>query len=104
LVIPMASANVIATINDVTEPEARSLAISIHEFFGNVGSSLSPLAAGIIADVYGLGVAIASISSTAWLFCGIFLFIASLFVVKDMDKLRNIMRERAILESKKVRG
>lgn len=103
-VIPMASANVIATINDVTEPEARSLAISIHEFFGNVGSSLSPLAAGIIADAYGLGVAIASISSTAWLFCGIFLFIASLFVVKDMDKLRNIMRERAILESKKVKG
>ncbi|MCX8188284.1 MAG: MFS transporter [Nitrososphaeria archaeon] len=101
-VIPMASANVIATINDVTEPEARSLAISIHEFFGNVGSSLSPLAAGIIADVYGLGVAIASISSTAWLFCGIFLFIASLFVVKDMDKLRNLMRERAMLERKKL--
>lgn len=101
-VIPMASANVIATINDITEPEARSLAISIHEFFGNIGSAMSPLAAGIIADAYGLGVAIASISSTAWLFCGIFLFIASLFMVKDMNKLRSLMHERAQLERKKL--
>jgi predicted MFS family arabinose efflux permease len=101
-VIPMASANVIATINDITEPEARSLAISIHEFFGNVGSSMSPLAAGIIADVYGLGIAIASISSLAWAICGIFLFIASIFVVKDMDKLRSLMRERAAIEKRKV--
>jgi hypothetical protein len=49
-----------------------------------------------------LGIAIASISSLAWAICGIFLFIASIFVVKDMDKLRSLMRERAAIEKRKV--
>ena len=93
--MPMSSANVIATIYDITLPEVRSTTMAIEYFVENSGAALAPLLTGIIADAFNLETAILSISLTAWLLCfGIYLG-ALAFVPGDILALRAQLRQRA---------
>jgi sugar phosphate permease len=93
--MPMSSANVIATIYDVTLPEVRSTTMAIEYLIENSGAALAPLLTGIIADAFDLQTAILSISLTAWLLCFV-IYLGALTVVEgDILSLRAQLRQRA---------
>jgi len=91
----MSSANVIATIYDVTLPEVRSTTMAIEYFVENSGAALAPLLTGIIADAVNLETAILSISITAWLLCFVIYLGALAVVPGDIRALRAQLHERA---------
>lgn len=93
--MPMSSANVIATIYDVTLPEVRSTTMAIEYFVENSGAALAPLLTGIIADAVNLETAILSISLTAWLLCFVIYLGALAVVPGDILSLRAQLRQRA---------
>lgn len=95
LFIPFASANVIATVYDITLPEVRSTAYAVESFIESAGAALAPLIAGIIADAFSLRTAILLICISTWILCAIFFSITSFFVPKDIKDLREQMRQRA---------
>jgi len=95
LFIPFASANVIATVYDVTLPEVRSSALAIQYFIESAGAALAPWLAGLIADRTSLRVAILSICVSTWVLCAVFFVIAAYLVPKDIQTLRAQLRERA---------
>ena len=93
--MPMSSANVIATIYDVTLPEVRSTTMAIEYFVENSGAALAPLLTGILADAFDLQTAILSISITAWVLCFV-IYLGALSVVRgDIQSLRLELRRRA---------
>jgi predicted MFS family arabinose efflux permease len=96
--MPLASANVITTIYDMTLPEVRSTANAVQQFFEQVGSSTAPLIAGLIAVNSSLKDAILIICISAWAACFIFLLIATYYVPKDLQLLRTQLQERARIE------
>jgi MFS family permease len=102
LFIPFASANVIATVYDVTLPEVRSTALSVQYFIENGGAALAPFLAGLIARVYSLHVAILAICIAAWILGAIFLALTAYFVPYDISILRAQMRERAEIERQRA--
>ena len=67
-------------------------------FFGQVGSSVAPLFAGIIADSSSLKDAILIICVSAWAACFIFICIAAYLVPKDLQDLRDQLKQRAEIE------
>lgn len=93
--MPMSSANVIATIYDVTLPEVRSTTMAVEYFVENSGAALAPLLTGIIADALDLQTAILSISLTAWLVCFVIYLGALTVVGGDIQSLRAELRRRA---------
>ena len=95
LFIPFASANVLSTIYDITLPEIRSTAMAVESFIENAGATLAPLLAGLIAVGSSLGNAILIICISTWILCSIFLAVAAYLVPKDIETLRNQMRDRA---------
>jgi MFS transporter, Spinster family, sphingosine-1-phosphate transporter len=95
LFIPFASANVIASVYDITLPEVRSTALSIQYLIENGGAALAPLMAGFIARDYSLHTAILSICVSAWILGSIFLGLTAYLIPKDIATLRSQMRERA---------
>lgn len=103
-IMPQAAANVVATTQDITEPEGRSTALAILGVFENSGSALSPLIAGYIADLYGLHIACLSISVVTWIICGVFFTILSLWIAKDIQHLRSLMTKRAEMEKKRAKA
>lgn len=98
LFIPFASANVIATVYDITLPEVRSTALSVQYFIENGGAALAPLLAGIIAVNYSLHTAIIAICVTTWILGALFLGVTAYLVPRDIQTLRAQMRERAAFE------
>lgn len=107
--IPFASPNVTSIVNDITLPEMRSTALAIQYFIESSGAALAPLLTGIISDSLRAagnssprGNAILLICTVAWALCGIFFFITSKFIDKDIKSLRATMQERAeaIVEGK----
>lgn len=100
--IPFASANVIATVHDITLPEVRSTALAIQYFIENGGAATAPLLAGIIARNASLHTAILSICVSAWIIGSMLLGLAAYLVPHDIATLRGQLRERAELESKQV--
>jgi MFS family permease len=97
--MPFASPNVLATIYDVTLPEVRSSANAIAYFFEQIGSSIAPALAGLLAVKITLGGAILAISVSAWVACFVFLVITSILVPKDIQDLRAQLRQRAQKET-----
>jgi hypothetical protein len=104
LFIPFASANVIATVYDITLPEVRSTALAVQYFIENGGAALAPLIAGLIARSYSLQIAILAICISAWILGAIFLAITAYLVPHDVNILRNQMRERAEIERQRALG
>jgi MFS family permease len=96
LTMSIASPNVIATVQDVAEPEVRGTAQAIMSLADNIGAALAPLIAGAIADRWSLHVAILSICIATWLLCAIFFGLVALLVPRDVARLRETMRERAL--------
>ncbi|HOJ01766.1 MAG TPA: MFS transporter [Anaerolineaceae bacterium] len=102
LFIPFASPNVTSIVNDVTLPEMRSTATAIQYFIESSGAALAPLLTGIISDSlraagnpYPRGTAILIICTTTWALCGIFFFITSKFIEKDVNSLHSSLQQRA---------
>jgi len=96
--MPFASPNVVTTIYDMTLPEVRSTANALQNFFEQIGSSIAPLMAGIIADSSSLQDAILIICVSAWILCFIFISIAAYLVPKDLKDLRDQLKQRAEVE------
>jgi len=93
--MPLSSANVIATVYDVTVPEVRSTAQAVEYFIENAGAAFAPIITGIIADAFSLQTAILLICSVAWGLCFIF-YLGALFTIDhDTNHLRAQMAERA---------
>ena len=93
--MPLSSANVIATVYDITVPEVRSTAQASEYFVENAGAAFAPILTGIIADIYDLKTAILLICTVAWGLCFLF-YIGAIFTIdKDAHDLRNQMAERA---------
>ena len=93
--MPLSSANVIATVYDVTVPEVRSTAQAVEYFVENGGAAFAPIITGVIADAVSLQTAIILICSVAWGLCFIF-YLGALFTVdQDIHNLRAQMAERA---------
>lgn len=93
--MPLSSANVIATVYDVTVPEVRSTAQAVEYFIENTGAAFAPLLAGIIADASNLRTAILLICITAWLLSFLFYLGAFFTIDKDTRSLRAQMAARA---------
>ena len=98
LFIPFSSPNVISTVYDITLPEVRSTALAIQYFIENGGAALAPLLAGFIARSYSLHVAILTICVSAWIITGILLAFTAYLVPRDIQTLRDQMKERARIE------
>ncbi|MCK6539737.1 MAG: MFS transporter [Anaerolineales bacterium] len=93
--MPLSSANVIATVYDVTVPEVRSTAQATEYFVENGGAWIAPVLTGIIADAVDLQTAILLICVVAWGLC-FFFYLGALFTIdKDAQDLRGQMAERA---------
>ena len=93
--MPLSSANVIATVYDVTVPEVRSTAQASEYFIENAGAAFAPIITGIIADAYDLKTAILLICTVAWVLC-FFFYLGAIFTIdKDSHDLREQMAERA---------
>ena len=95
LFIPFASPNVISTVYDVTLPEVRSTALAIQYFIESAGAALAPLMAGLIADRSSLKDAILLICVSTWVLCSLFFALAAYLAPRDIEALRQTMRERA---------
>jgi predicted MFS family arabinose efflux permease len=98
LFMPIASANVIATVYDITLPEVRSTALSIQYFIENGGAALAPLLAGLIAVRSSLETAILTICVLAWVLGSIILGFTAYFVPEDIKVLRDQLEKRAARE------
>ena len=93
--MPLSSANVIATVYDVTVPEVRSTAQASEYFIENAGAAFAPIITGIIADAYDLQTAILLICTVAWVLC-FFFYLGAIFTIdKDSHDLREQMAQRA---------
>jgi MFS family permease len=93
--MPLSSANVIATVYDVTVPEVRSTAQAAEYFIENAGAAFAPILTGMIADAIDLKTAILLICTTAWILC-FFFYLGAIFTIdKDAHNLRDQMADRA---------
>ncbi|MDP2777619.1 MAG: hypothetical protein Q8O48_08235, partial [Anaerolineales bacterium] len=93
--MPLSSANVIATVYDITAPEVRSTAQASEYFIENAGAAFAPILTGIIADAFDLKTAILLICTVAWILC-FFFYLGAIFTIdKDTKDLRHQMAERA---------
>lgn len=93
--MPLSSANVIATVYDVTVPEVRSTAQAVEYFVENAGAAFAPIITGLIADAIDLKTAILLICTVSWVLC-FFFYLGAIFTIdKDTHDLRNQMAERA---------
>jgi len=78
----MYDANIFASVYDVIPAEARGSAAGLMNTVGWLGGgAAAPLVIGVLAQVYGLGVAIA-LASAVYLVAGVFLVTAIVFFVK----------------------
>lgn len=100
--IPIAAPNVTSTVNDITLPEMRSSALAIQYFIESSGAALAPFLTGVISDALRAagnpsprGNAILLICTSTWVLCGIFFFITSKFIDRDVNSLRQTMKARA---------
>lgn len=96
--IPFAAPNVISTVHDVTLPEVRSTALSIQYLIESSGAALAPGIAGIIADQTSLKSAFLIICVTTWVICFVFFLLTAHVIPKDINNLRQELRQRAEYE------
>ncbi|MBL8162089.1 MAG: MFS transporter [Anaerolineae bacterium] len=95
LFVLFSGSNVAATIQDITQPEVRSTALSVQYFVENIGAASAPLLVGALSNSMGLSSAILLICVVTYVLCGVFLVIAVLRVPADVAEMRALMRERA---------
>jgi predicted MFS family arabinose efflux permease len=99
IAMSMASPNVIASVFDITVPEVRSSAQAIRKLLEDGGAAAAPFLAGLIAMRYSLHSAIVIICIGAWVICTIVFAVLIHHIPKDIEKLHQIMEERARVET-----
>jgi MFS family permease len=104
LTMSIASPNVIATVQDVTEPEVRGTAQSVMSLADTAGSALAPLLTGLIAVSYSLHAAILTICISTWLLCAVLFGVTAIFIPGDVARLRQEMEARAKAERVEAAG
>jgi MFS family permease len=87
--------NAMATVPDITLPEARSTAQAVRKLVEDGGAALAPWLAGVIAMRASLHVAIIVICVSTWLACAALFGAVTYFVPDDIEALRETMRRRA---------
>jgi MFS family permease len=102
--MPLPTANVIATVFDVTLPEVRSTASAVESFIESIGAALSPLLVGIIADQMSLKSAFLIICCSAWALCAVFFVVTAFLVPRDIETLHQQMQARASLQRERQTG
>jgi MFS family permease len=95
LFMPLSSANVTATVFDITPPEVRSTAQAAEYFIENAGAAFAPIITGVIADAIDLKTAILLICTVTWGLCFFFYLGAIYTIDKDSQDLRDQMAARA---------
>ena len=98
LTMSVAAPNVIATVQDVTEPEVRGTAQSVMSFADTAGAAFAPFLAGLIAVSHSLHLAILVICISTWLLCAVLFGVTAVFIPRDVARLRRTMEERAEAE------
>ena len=98
--MPLSSANVIATVYDITMPEVRSTAQAVEYFIENFGAAFAPFITGIIADATNLKTAILTLCIISWIVCFLLYLGALFFIDGDIQSLRKQLTNRANLEKK----
>jgi MFS family permease len=94
--MPLSSANVIATVYDVTVPEVRSTAQAMEYFVENSGAVAAPALTGwLILTTQDKTFSILVICVVAWILCFFFYLGALRTIDKDTNDLRAQMAERA---------
>jgi MFS family permease len=91
----LSAPNVVATVQDVVEPEVRGTAQAMLSLAENIGSAVAPFLAGIIAMQSSLHTAILAICVTTWIACALLLGATALWIPRDIERLRDTMRARA---------
>ena len=102
--IPLADANVVAAVFDVTLPEVRSTASAVESLMESIGAALSPLLIGIVADQMSLKSAFLIICSSAWALCAVFFGVTAYLVPRDIETLHQQLEARARLERERQTG
>jgi MFS family permease len=87
--------NAMATVPDITLPEARSTAQAVRKLVEDGGAALAPWLAGVIAMRASLHLAIMVICVSTWLACAVLFGAVAYFVPHDIEALRETMRQRA---------
>jgi MFS family permease len=87
--------NAMATVPDITLPEARSSAQAVRKLVEDGGAALAPYLAGVIAMHTSLHTAIIVICVSTWLACAALFGVVAYFVPDDIEALRHTMQKRA---------
>jgi MFS family permease len=87
--------NAMATVPDITLPEARSTAQALRKLVEDGGAALAPWLAGIVAMRASLHTAIIVICVSTWLACAVLFGAVAYFVPNDIEALRQTMQARA---------
>jgi len=87
--------NAMASVPDITAPEARSTAQALRKLVEDGGAALAPFLAGVIAMRASLHTAIIVICVSTWLACAALFGAVAYAVPNDIEALRQTMRERA---------
>jgi len=90
--------NAMATVPDITLPEARSTAQAIRKLVEDGGAAVAPWLAGVVAMRSSLHVAIIAICVSTWLVCAGLFGAVAYYVPGDIAALRSAMQHRAALE------
>jgi len=90
--------NAMATVPDITLPEARSTAQAVRKLVEDGGAAVAPWLAGVVAMRSSLHVAIIAICVSTWLVCAALFGAVAYYVPADIATLRSTMQHRAALE------
>ncbi len=95
LTMSITAPNAMASVPDITAPEARSTAQALRKLVEDGGAALAPFLAGVIAMRASLHTAIIVICVSTWLACAALFGAVAYVVPGDIEALRQTMRERA---------
>ena len=95
LFMPFAAPNGAATVHDIAAPEVRSTALAVQNFIEQGGAAAAPLVAGLIAVRSSLQTAILATCIGTWALCAFFYILIARGLPKDIEDLRQLMRERS---------
>jgi MFS family permease len=87
--------NIVATMHDITLPEVRSTAQAFRQLLMDTGAAAAPYIAGLIAVRTSLHMAILTTSIVSWIIGTALVLLITLYVPRDVKRLRKQLQERA---------
>ena len=95
VVLSTTAPNAMATVPDITAPEARSTAQAIRKLVEDGGSALAPWLAGLIAVRASLHVAIVAVCTSTLVMCALIFGAVAWVLPRDVAALHRLMAARA---------